>query len=124
MSIPQIKLAHEPDAAWIIALWLAIHGGDPAPDRLTVTDAEAVKVAKIAATSLLTYMSAIAAGDAEVLGAESRAALGSAVKRIGAELLAAPEPSKVVQPTPYCFRFQGQTICIPRPKKVQSIQNL
>src|SRR5579862_6492108 len=27
-----IYLAHELDAAWIIALWKAIHGGDPAPE--------------------------------------------------------------------------------------------
>lgn len=25
------KVAHIPDIAWIIALWKAIHGGDPAP---------------------------------------------------------------------------------------------
>ncbi len=123
MSIPQIKLAHEPDAAWIIALWLAIHGGDPPPDRITVTDEEAVRVARIAATSLVSYMSAIATGDAEALSAESRATLGGAVKRVGVELLAAADPPKVMQPPPYCFRFQGQTICVPRPKKVQSIQN-
>ena len=43
MSMPQIKLAHETDAVWIIVLWLAIHGGDPRPDRLTVTDEEAVR---------------------------------------------------------------------------------
>jgi len=24
--------AHVPDVAWLIALWLAIHGGDPAPE--------------------------------------------------------------------------------------------
>ena len=32
MPIRPIYLAHELDAAWIIALWLAIHGGDPAPE--------------------------------------------------------------------------------------------
>jgi hypothetical protein len=26
-----LVLAHEPDPAWLIALWLAIHGGDPVP---------------------------------------------------------------------------------------------
>ncbi|HTZ80316.1 MAG TPA: hypothetical protein VMC10_20575 [Stellaceae bacterium] len=31
-----ITLAHIPDAAWIIALYKAIHGGDPAPDQQTV----------------------------------------------------------------------------------------
>jgi HPt (histidine-containing phosphotransfer) domain-containing protein len=32
MTIQNIVLAHERDAAWIIALWKAIHGGDPAPE--------------------------------------------------------------------------------------------
>jgi hypothetical protein len=31
---PKILLAHVNDAEWIIALWLAIHGGDPAPERV------------------------------------------------------------------------------------------
>jgi hypothetical protein len=30
------KLAHELDAAWIIALWKAIHGGDPSPEQVAV----------------------------------------------------------------------------------------
>jgi hypothetical protein len=32
MPIPEIALAYEIDAAWIIALWLAIHDGHPAPE--------------------------------------------------------------------------------------------
>ena len=32
MSVRPIYLAHELDAAWIIALWIAIHGGDPSPE--------------------------------------------------------------------------------------------
>ncbi len=32
MSVPPTDLAHELDAAWIIALWLATHGGDPSPE--------------------------------------------------------------------------------------------
>lgn len=38
MSIPvtatHLQFAHELDAAWIIALWKAIHGGDPAPEKI------------------------------------------------------------------------------------------
>jgi len=34
MSIPEVVLAHELDAAWIIALWKAIHGGDPSPEAV------------------------------------------------------------------------------------------
>ena len=28
----QVNLANEPDIMWIIALWFAIHGGDPNPE--------------------------------------------------------------------------------------------
>jgi hypothetical protein len=30
----KLILAHKPDPAWLIALWLAIHGGDPVPDTI------------------------------------------------------------------------------------------
>jgi hypothetical protein len=30
--VEEIILAHEPDIAWLVALWIAIHGGDPAPE--------------------------------------------------------------------------------------------
>lgn len=29
----QINLIHAKDPGWIIALWIAIHGGDPVPDQ-------------------------------------------------------------------------------------------
>ncbi|MGA8436642.1 MAG: hypothetical protein WB762_04520 [Candidatus Sulfotelmatobacter sp.] len=32
MPLPDAALAYDLDAAWIIALWLAIHGGHPAPE--------------------------------------------------------------------------------------------
>jgi hypothetical protein len=32
MPLPDAALAFDLDAAWIIALWLAIHGGHPAPE--------------------------------------------------------------------------------------------
>jgi len=32
MSVRPTDLAHELDAAWIIALWLATHAGDPSPE--------------------------------------------------------------------------------------------
>jgi hypothetical protein len=34
MQISERVFAHELDAAWIIALWKAIHGGDPAPEAV------------------------------------------------------------------------------------------
>ncbi len=32
MSLKPIVAIHRNDPAWIIALWLAIHGGDPGPE--------------------------------------------------------------------------------------------
>ena len=32
MSVRPIDLVHELDAAWIVGLWSAIHGGDPCPE--------------------------------------------------------------------------------------------
>lgn len=38
MSVPvtatHLQFTHELDAAWIIGLWKAIHGGDPAPEKI------------------------------------------------------------------------------------------
>ena len=34
MQVSERVFAHELDAAWIIALWKAIHGGDPAPEAV------------------------------------------------------------------------------------------
>jgi hypothetical protein len=31
---PEVYLARELDAAWIIALWKAVHGGDPSPETV------------------------------------------------------------------------------------------
>jgi hypothetical protein len=36
---------HVPDAEWLIALWLAIHGGDPAPGETIVGEAAAREAA-------------------------------------------------------------------------------
>jgi hypothetical protein len=34
MLTPEVYLARELDAAWIIALWKAVHGGDPSPETV------------------------------------------------------------------------------------------
>jgi hypothetical protein len=31
-----IRYAHVLDAAWILALWKAIHGGDPGPEQMAL----------------------------------------------------------------------------------------
>ena len=46
----QLTRAHQLDPAWIIALWLAIHGGDPAPEG--VIGKEVVEAAERLSASL------------------------------------------------------------------------
>jgi hypothetical protein len=38
LKLEEIVVAHEPDIAWIIALWLAIHGGDGGPTEVIEVD--------------------------------------------------------------------------------------
>jgi hypothetical protein len=46
----EFVLAHEPDIAWLIALWIAIHGGDPAPEGpVEVDETTALLAAALAA---------------------------------------------------------------------------
>ena len=47
---------HKNDPQWIIALWLAIHGGDPAPDGISMHKAE--EAATSAIRALTPYLSA------------------------------------------------------------------
>jgi len=53
MAIKPITGIHTNDPAWIIALWLAIHGGDPAIDQHGVISAEKAKVAAAGAIRAL-----------------------------------------------------------------------
>ena len=50
MTIKPIVATHVKDIEWIIALWFAIHGGDPAPDQHGHLSAEQ---AHTAATGLI-----------------------------------------------------------------------
>jgi hypothetical protein len=47
--LPQEVIAHRRDAAWLIELWLAIHGGDPVPDEVRLGQQEAGDLATIRA---------------------------------------------------------------------------
>jgi len=115
MSIRPIYLAHELDAAWIIALWLAIHGGDLSPE---VVPAQAI-------AALAEYVNGMRQqGFAfDELKAQF-ARLGVTVtehERVEASSL---QPSlQMVQERDdrefhfhqYCFHFQESTICTELP---------
>ena len=51
-----IVAIHKNDPQWIISLWLAIHGGDPAPEIIPVGQVE--KIATAAIRSLSAYLPA------------------------------------------------------------------
>jgi hypothetical protein len=51
-----IVAIHRNDPQWIIALWLAIHGGDPAPD--TISERQVGEIAVNAIRSLTAYLPA------------------------------------------------------------------
>ena len=51
-----IVAIHKNDPQWIISLWLAIHGGDPAPDTINARVVE--KTAATAIKALAGYLDA------------------------------------------------------------------
>jgi hypothetical protein len=121
MSIRNIYLAHELDAAWIIALWKAIHGGDPAP--------EAVAAEAIAA--LAQYLRGAEYSFTFAQLEKQFANLGVQVTERSEEAeakVAAPKPVAAAQagvqsederqfrPHQYCFKFKGQVYCIELPR--------
>ncbi|HEX7895238.1 MAG TPA: hypothetical protein VF447_13665 [Terriglobales bacterium] len=100
----QITLAHERDAAWIIALWKFVHGGDPGPERVA---AEVI-------AAMVPYLN----GAADTLSFEQLekqfATLGAQVTET--EMADARIEGTQPRPRQYCFKFKGQTICIQLPQ--------
>ncbi|HXR15186.1 MAG TPA: hypothetical protein VN777_03150 [Terriglobales bacterium] len=117
MSVPKVVLAHELDAAWIIALWKAIHGGDPSP--------EAVAAEAIAA--LAQYLRGAEYSFSFAQLEKQFANLGITVTESTGEdettaaKTKAPATRSIDQPMyhryrQYCFQVGGQTICAQLPE--------
>jgi hypothetical protein len=102
MPATNAVLAHEPDAAWIIALWKAIHGGDPSPEQV--------------AASVIAVMASYLGASADTLTAQQMQAgfesLGVQVSQPRVEALEEPVYRP---PRQYCFTFQGKVICATLP---------
>ena len=96
----EIVLAHEPDAAWILALYKAIHGGDPAPEAV--------------AASVIGTMAPYLKGFGQAFTTQQMEAgfqtLGVKVTQPTPEARA--DNGHIRPPRQYCFKFQGKTICI------------
>ncbi|GAA2145973.1 hypothetical protein GCM10009760_35220 [Kitasatospora kazusensis] len=116
---PAIGLAHELDVAWIVALWLAIHGGDPNPIEGEVQLGE---TAALSAAALSGALSDTLGKGRQALTYEQ---LQERLKVLGVELSrgAAPEQAATEESSfariprrPYCFRWNGTTICVNLPR--------
>ena len=106
MDLKHRVFAHELDAAWIIALWKAIHGGDPAP--------ETVAVEAIAALSQ--YLKDSQADFTFQQMEKQLAILGIQVTHQVAQVEAREVEQGPKRPHQYCFKFKNQTICIQLPR--------
>lgn len=51
VAVRQIVGIHVKDIDWIIALWFAIHGGDPAPEHLSPAQTQTAAAALIRAAA-------------------------------------------------------------------------
>lgn len=119
-----LSLAHELDAAWIIALWKAIHGGDPSPIEADVRAAELISELSdhlsrtvghgIAPLSLQTFEARL-----QALGMPLSRHAGEAPQALRANHEPSGEPH---EPPPYCFTFGGHTYCIHFLRRVFSVQ--
>jgi hypothetical protein len=103
MNGRQIVLAHELDAAWIIALWKFLHGGDPGPEEVAGEVIAAMSLYLKRAENSLTQQHLT----------KQLASLGAEV--IEPEVLEEKVETGPRRPRQYCFKFKGETICIPLP---------
>jgi len=115
MSIREIYLAHELDAAWIIALWKAIHGGDGGPEQITAQAIAALAqyVTTPARTSFsFAELKAQFAklGVQATEGAEESAAAGAKP-----QLAMSAGGEHEFRIHRYCFKFKGETFCTELP---------
>jgi hypothetical protein len=122
-AVRQVNEEHVPDAAWIIALWKAIHGGDPSPEDIaekaiaslanyvSTEFAEELGMAQLQRALKPLGISVTLGGGEGTELVEAQTGKGGGSKKKTTALSANPgRPSQ-----PYCFRWAGQTICIPRP---------
>jgi hypothetical protein len=96
----EVVLAHEPDAAWIMALYRAIHGGDPPPETV--------------AASIIGTMAPYLKGFGQAFTTQQmEAGFGTLGVKVTQPPVEAHEANAQVRPPrQYCFKFQGKTICI------------
>ena len=110
-----VYLAHELDAAWIIALWLAIHGGDPAPDVIAA-QAIAALAQYVNGTRQETFTFEQLKSQFGKLGVVVTEREKEVDSSKGAQLqLKGDGGEREYRVHQYCFKFEGSTICAELP---------
>jgi hypothetical protein len=106
-QIRTITLAHELDAAWIIALWIAIHGGDPAPIEIAIDEGLAKEAAALTGRAAQAVKGVASTELTIPLLRERLQALGLKVENppAGAKVTAESEPG-------CCVRTQRGLVCV------------
>jgi hypothetical protein len=147
-EITNIRLTPERDAAWLIALYLAVHGGDPAPKGGEVVTRELQVGGALSAITALSEALDEKARDAVLdvlaplqkqypmksveaqVAAERLAAMGIHITKYAGEQATTINVADGVQPANaderfrrsrfYCFIFRGDSFCyqIPSPDPI------
>lgn len=112
MQLQVPVLAHELDAAWIIALWKAIHGGDPSPEAV------AAQVIAVLAPYLNGAQQSLSVSELEAQFASFGIHIieRSAEPQIDSLELDSIEEPVYARSRQYCFQFGRQTVCTKLPE--------
>jgi len=114
MPIREIYLAHELDAAWIIALWKAIHGGDGGPEQVAA-QAIAALAQYVAAPSAVAFTFNELKEQFGKIGIQVTERAEAAAQNAAKPQLAADLDENRFHIHQYCFKFKGETICTELP---------
>ena len=140
-ELHDVQLAHERDASWLMALWLAIHGGDPGPIEGQLVPRELQEGAALGAIEALSVALDAKTREAvhQAIGPQLRRSPTKAVdEKVEAKRLEAlgihiteyandhahaqshaharSTPDIRIQRPPYCFSYDGVIICVYPPK--------
>ncbi|HYM77217.1 MAG TPA: hypothetical protein VE377_14685 [Candidatus Dormibacteraeota bacterium] len=114
MSIRPVYLAHELDAAWIIALWLAIHGGDPSPEVIAAR-AIAALAQYVNGTAQQAFTFEELKTQFGKLGVTVTERAKQEAQSVKPQLQVVEEGEPRIHIHQYCFKFEGATICTELP---------
>jgi hypothetical protein len=114
MNIRELYFAHELDAAWIIALWKAIHGGDGGPEEVAA-QAIAALAQYVSRPSEVAFSFNELKTQFGKLGIQVTERAEEAAQAAAPQVAMAEDIEHPYRPRQYCFKFKGETICTDLP---------